>query len=464
MVRTILARFSDAIEKCAEPWGDGRGMKISKIAALSAVLAVAGCGGEDPTPTSSPTYAPTPTPSPTPTGPSASGAQFGAPQKIEGIQIGIPYRGTPGNYVFDYAVEGFYASKGVLSVLPSYFPSNGTKTDVYIDEMVYSIRGVTAQKLNAVIKTSMPSDCIEIADFNKDGIIDIFIGDSGYDANPFPGGQNKLLFGSASGFIDKSENIPKKLDFTHSTASADIDKDGDIDIFVGNIAFSESMKDPYFLINDGSGSFTERNIFPAGFDSRNFTASHLADLDGDGFSELMLGGNKVSSVVMKYSNGLYTPIQYINNTDSSIITDIRAGDLNKDGKYEVVMSSTSSNPFYKGTKIDIYEYASSALINSGSYNVSENRWNDNLYIVDVNKDGFLDIVSTGFLPDTKILINNGRSFVIDKDFKAPWDSTNAAVEMWDINSDGRLDFVYTAHENPTSPSVLNMGVYVMFGS
>ena len=369
----------------------------------------------------------------------------------------------------EFTIESFYVVGNRISFLRTFFPQNVTKPDVYGEEFAYTlisnISSTFSTKESSVVSTSHPADMIEIADFNRDGFKDVFIGDSGYDAGlSRVGGQNKLLFGSENGLIDKSSNIPNLKDFTHSTAISDIDSDGDIDIYIGN---ATSFPSPYFLINDGSGKFERRDLFADGFKASSYTASEFAVLDGDGVPELVLGGDTAlgspSSIILRYANGNYAVSKTL-DTAGLIVADISIADLNGDGKKEIVMSTTSAEPFYKGTIIRIYGQTGGDFARTETFVVSEQRWNSKLYVIDVNGDGLLDIVSTGLsTPDTKILINDGKTFKFDESFKAPWDPVWTGVEMWDVNNDGKLDFIFTKQEQQITPKTLNVGVYVMFG-
>src|SRR5690606_32527382 len=72
-----------------------------------------------------------------------------------------------------------------------------------------------------------PRDFV-VADFNGDGIEDIFVVAHGYDTNPFPGEQNRLLLGVGNGkLMDATNRLPALDDFSHGVAAADIDGDGD---------------------------------------------------------------------------------------------------------------------------------------------------------------------------------------------------------------------------------------------
>ncbi|MDD1649458.1 MAG: FG-GAP-like repeat-containing protein [Methylococcaceae bacterium] len=134
-----------------------------------------------------------------------------------------------------------------------------------------------------------------IADFNADGQNDLFIADHGWDANPFPGFQNQLFLSTPSGgWRYASDQLPQISDFTHAAAAADIDRDGDLDIFAGN---GYGKIPPYFLMNDGTGHFVRDDtrlpnatgeILDTVTRITHFAGAEFADLDQDGWADLIL--------------------------------------------------------------------------------------------------------------------------------------------------------------------------------
>ena len=128
---------------------------------------------------------------------------------------------------------------------------------------------------------------ILLRDFNRDGRTDVFIADHGMDADPFPGGQNVLALSVPGGKLaDATANVPQQLDGTHSAAAADVDVDGDVDLYIGNLGAGGGVP-PQIWLNDGSGGFTvAQGLLPAAQTDlmRNwYTGCGFADVTTMGF-------------------------------------------------------------------------------------------------------------------------------------------------------------------------------------
>ena len=127
-----------------------------------------------------------------------------------------------------------------------------------------------------------------VGDFNNDKIPDMFIAATGDDNPPFAGEFCVLLISNTNKKYDLVKFVDK-IGFYHGACSGDIDKDGDLDIFV------LGKTNSYFLINDGRGNFTySTNQFDLDSLIEQYTCE-LVDIDKDGFLDLVVGGHEFMS-------------------------------------------------------------------------------------------------------------------------------------------------------------------------
>ena len=260
------------------------------------------------------------------------------------------------------------------------------------------------------------------ADFNKDGKLDLFIADHGWDAAPFPGGQNQLLLSGTNGWINATANLPQRQDFTHSTAVGDFNGDGNLDIFLGNTATVPAPFSASILYGNGKGQFNESSTYLPndlkGNDALRFTSVSPSDLNNDGWIDLVIGndGNnlKGQSIVYwndsgQFSNGhaSLVPSGYFGNKNEQIL-DIQTGDLDGDGIKEIVLLSTQNNPFYDGWSLQTIKLNGESLTDvtatsfgnnihqMGAANkLTSSPWIPFVNLVDVNLDGTLDLLLDG---------------------------------------------------------------------
>jgi|GEM_PF-6876015 len=164
------------------------------------------------------------------------------------------------------------------------------------------------------------------------------------------------------------------IGWTHSLSHADIDNDGDIDIYVGNVAGALVQTSAYFLINDGEGRFTvdwqkapERalNLSTA---SRSKLQSLLEDLDGDGFVDLTLTSGALktntdqgvdfglSYIFWGDGTGVYDTTEYLEIATiagfAKAPTPPLALDIDNDGDLDLVLGRTGPN--YSGRYLQIF--------------------------------------------------------------------------------------------------------------
>src|SRR5438874_4531394 len=135
---------------------------------------------------------------------------------------------------------------------------------------------------------------VVVADFNGDGRPDVFLPDGGNDAPPFAGFQNTLILSVPGGhLVDATANLPAASDNSASACAADVNHDGHVDLYVGNL-YSAGLTPPRLLLNDGGGHFTVGGSLPAELSSltdARYSSCALVDVNGDGSPDLVLGAD-----------------------------------------------------------------------------------------------------------------------------------------------------------------------------
>ena len=275
--------------------------------------------------------------------------------------------------------------------------------------------------MDVVPYVSNPRDTV-IADFNGDGINDIFIADTGVDFDPFPGYQNSLILSAPNGkFINATSNLPQISGFSHGATSGDIDSDGDIDLFVTN-AGTNREPPHYFLRNNGKGVFTQVKVGEL-LDKRYSYLSHTQNLK-------------------KKKNLYYKPgLEFIDDDDKLDLI-LLSGKL-EGGDSKIIFGSNSG--FRKKEAIKL---------KSGRFGDKTAAYN--YLVTDIDDDGDNDIIilhvtfnfnlGTSHLgSDIQVLIQEkNRKFVDKSNFYFPgitfdYGSFGFSINLIDINNDNKKD-------------------------
>ena len=280
--------------------------------------------------------------------------------------------------------------------------------------------------MDVVPYVSNPRDTV-IADFNGDGINDIFIADTGVDYDPFPGYQNSLILSAPNGkFINATSNLPQILDFTHGATSGDIDSDGDIDLFVTQAG---TKKEPphYFLRNNGKGVFTQVKVGEL-LDKRYSYLSHTQNLK-------------------KKKNLYYMPgLEFIDDDDKLDLI-LLSGKL-EGGDSKIIFGSNSGFRKKEAIKLKSGRFGNK----SAGYNY---------LVTDIDDDGDNDIIilhvtfnfnlgTSHVGSDIQVLIQEkNRKFVDKSNFYFPgitfdYGSFGFSINLIDINNDNKKDLTIFA--------------------
>ena len=324
----------------------------------------------------------------------------------------------------------------------------------------------TSQVVTGTVPTVQWPRKMLVEDFNGDGRADVFVADTGRDASPFPGYQNALLLsGPDCHWVDGRSRLPQQLDLTHSAAAADVDGDDDLDLLTGNYWGGQQPQiPPQILLNDGTGRFAVLTgalpLAQITLSQNAYTTVAFVDVDADGDPDLVLGVDErgpSSAVLLNDGTGRFTllpnAIPAKPFAPTAIILDIKALDLNRDGKLDLVMAATKSQPYYQGRWLQL-------LVNNGNGTFRDetaprmpqvdniNTWFKFIEIVDVDGDGNLDVV--GKVPyqtnlngggDHVFWINDGNGMFTPATLFSPTSRLDGVWAFVDVNANGHRDFV-----------------------
>jgi hypothetical protein len=272
---------------------------------------------------------------------------------------------------------------------------------------------------------------VVVADFNGDEVDDIFVADHGYDAPPFPGYPNTLVLSLPGGrLVDASANLPQQGDYTHAAAAGDIDRDGDNDLYLGQL-WEQSPIDPQILLNDGSGAFTvaEGRLHESlSLELNGYTRAEFVDVNNDGFPDLVLGDaahatlhtTEGSVVLMNDGLGRFIsppivlPMEPPPVPNAFTATDIQPIDLNRDGYQDLLIAYAREAGRYIQVLINNHDgtfrdETSARLPQSDN----DDLWIYETWLRDIDRDGDLDYLARHLdwrEPDPLLYLNDGSGY------------------------------------------------------
>jgi subtilisin family serine protease len=283
-----------------------------------------------------------------------------------------------------------------------------------------------------------------VGDLNKNGTVDLVV------VNAFNSTATILIDFSGSGFT-RTTTIPLAAIPTQ-VAIGDLNGDSNPDlVFLGQLVDGTGRW--YTFINDGAGQFTSVSTGltggkrPVSLALRDFNQDNRFDLAiahmGDGGRA---GDNGSVSILLGTGvNSFLAPTRLIaGNAPSSI----DAGDLNKDGALDLVVTNFGSNTatIFQGFNDGRFESRAQISLGLGPIDLS---------LADVNHDGDIDIVSTSLTDNSVSIVRNRQSqqsSSIPDSFVFDATETFAVAQLvvgdklafvaGDINASGTIDFAF----------------------
>ena len=315
--------------------------------------------------------------------------------------------------------------------LPSLFLGDANKQLTYSPELLIDKREDSGMSAGRQLL---------VADYNNDDILDFYIADHGIGTHN--GVRDSYFLSQPNGtWLESSKTHLSHSNFVvfdHGGATGDIDNDGDMDVVITELN-GKTGTALWCLINDGTGYLNKRKC--GGIFS---FALELADMDGDGHLDVLLGAHE-------FENNVFTGIVWNDGRGNfpkhsttslpqhkkkwGVIPEVSASDLDNDGDLDIVYSRAGK--LYVGTAVQIIEnLGNKKFKDHGIFPLVEapadfipthegNEWNDFINAIrfrDLDKDGDLDLYFTNTLSkktNGMVLLNQGDfNFSLIKPSKA----------------------------------------------
>lgn len=289
----------------------------------------------------------------------------------------------------------------------------------------------------ATVPYNAGAGAVQCGDYNSDGKMDIVIQGTGTTpTNLFKNigdfsfeNANLPWFSTNNGILGNSYNAAKFADF---------DNDGLIDIVCNGTGYVGTGT-LLFLFNNGDGTFTNVPLSGAG---RSYGITEISDFNNDGFLDIYTnGGERANSVgddggaeLIKNLGSRSFQVIGLSQIPNGTYRTARCVDINKDGFVDILQSSNT------GLK---------TFINKGGFIFTEENlqgvtssFSDSkpLLIEDFNNDGILDIVTyDSNLGDAIYFKQSDGSYQAQRFFPAEITESAKFMVAGDLNNDGNLD-------------------------
>jgi hypothetical protein len=221
---------------------------------------------------------------------------------------------------------------------------------------------------------------VAIADFNKDGNLDLAVANQCQD-NSCQNGAVSVLLGNGNGTFQPAQNFWSAGYKTDSVAVGDFNKDGNADLVATSQCQDTSCQNGgvSVLLGNGNGTFQTAQSYSSGGSQADSVV--ITDLNGDGKADLVVSNlcqstagcdSGVVSSLLGRGNGTFGGAHAYGSGGQSAYS-LVTGDFNGDGNADVVVANGDSTCVLLGNgdgtlRTPVHYFPGGIFISSGDFN------------------------------------------------------------------------------------------------
>ncbi|HIA02605.1 MAG TPA: hypothetical protein EYN06_05900 [Myxococcales bacterium] len=232
----------------------------------------------------------------------------------------------------------------------------------------------------------------------------------------------------AQNFVDETDlrfPTPGPEEYTNQVDMADVDNDGDLDLFFANgngYVVAVKAEQSRLYINNGSGVFSDETTARIDLGPAYVRDADFGDVNGDGWTDLILAGafGDPPRLLINDGSGSYNnqTLARFPAHDGSWGCAVTVGDVDLDGDLDLYFTNVGEHLFKapggqdrlylndgKGFFADVTDDQLPKLITRASLHAE---------FADVDNDGDLDILVGNREAENNLLINDGKGFFLNE--------------------------------------------------
>lgn len=288
------------------------------------------------------------------------------------------------------------------------------------------------------------SGVLAIGDFNNDGKLDFVASDS-------YGGS--LLLNSGTGSFIRSNFVWNSSYYSYGAAVSDFNGDGKPDLSLA------TQSGPYFIVTafgKGDGSLSNETYYNyIGVSASTDIAA--GDINGDGKSDLVVslkyyqsGVSNSVCILTNRGDGIFGVLRYYTGGIGDSHPSIRLDDFNDDGKLDMAVLNANAKTVTTRLNIGQGNFGTPSDYALGFSPTS-------IASGDFNGDGKIDLIIRGGSTARVMLGSGDGSFALMPPMVVPADLGfyHGTIAVGDFNGDGLPDLVFTSYNNNSVAILFN---------